>query len=163
MPSSSLPTGRHYKRFVIKKKVLSFTSVRVSSVCQVFVIFSAFLTALLNFPQILKASAPEKKQPVTPKHQNGALQKKEVKENPSKDISKNNACPRKTDTGKKVTHKPLSSGVVPADSRVKVKVPAAAETKKSAAPKRKKDNGKSASEQEAKKKKAVVEEKKPTE
>lgn len=118
---------------------------------------------MLNFPQMLKASPPEKKHPVTPKQQNGALQNKEVKANPSKNISKNNVCPKKTDTGKKVVHKPVPGSVVPKDSQVKLKVPPVPETKQSAAPKRKKDSGKPSSEQPAKKKKAVVEEKKPTE
>ncbi|XP_037610801.1 RNA exonuclease 4 [Sebastes umbrosus] len=116
--------------------------------------------------EMLKASQPEKKQqqPVTPKPQNGVLQKKEAKESSSKIISKNNVSPGQTDTGKKVKHKTVPSSVVPKDSQVNSKVPAASETKQSAAaPKRKKDGGKSNSEQAAKKKKPVVEETKPTE
>lgn len=106
--------------------------------------------------EMLKASPPEKrKQPVTPKQPNGALPKKEVKENSSKNIPKNNT---KTDTGKKVVRKPVPSSVAPKDAPVTLKIP---ETKQSAAPKRKKDSGKSSGEQTAKKKK--VEETKPTE
>ncbi|XP_044035021.1 RNA exonuclease 4 [Siniperca chuatsi] len=113
--------------------------------------------------EMIKASEPEKKPPVTPKHQNGALRKKEVKENSSKNITKNNVYPGRTDTGKKVIHKTVPNSVVPKDSQVKLMVPAVAETRPSAALKRKKDSGKSNSEQAVKKKKSVVEEKKPTE
>ncbi|KAM9336462.1 RNA exonuclease 4 [Symphorus nematophorus] len=113
-----------------------------------------------SLQELLKASQPEKKQPVTPKHQNGALQKKEAKENSSKYISKN----RQTDTGKKVKHKAVPNSVVPKDSQVNVNIPGVSKTGQSAAPKRKKDSGELNSDQAAKKKKSfVVEETKPTE
>ncbi|XP_039991341.1 RNA exonuclease 4 [Xiphias gladius] len=105
--------------------------------------------------EMLKASQPEKKPPVKPKHQNGALQKKGAKEVSSKSISKNNTSPRQTDTGKKVRHKTVSNSVAP-------KVPAVSQTRQSTAPKRKGNSGESHSEQAAKKKKSVVEETKPT-
>ncbi|KAL7371533.1 hypothetical protein ABVT39_000431 [Epinephelus coioides] len=114
--------------------------------------FSANWKAL---QEMLKASQPEKKQPMTPKPQNGALQKKEAKKN----ISKNKA----EDTGKKVNHKTVPTSAVPKDSQVDSKGPSVSDAKQFAAPKRKKDSGKSNSEQAAKKKKPVVEETKPTE
>ncbi|XP_029312385.1 RNA exonuclease 4 isoform X2 [Cottoperca gobio] len=122
--------------------------------------------------EMLKASQPEKKQPIAPKPLNGALQEKEAKEKKSKNMSKNNVCPGQTDTGKKVKHKTSPKSVVPKDAPVNSKVPAVSETKPSAALKRKKDSGKSNDEQAAKKKKKkeekkkekpVDEEKKPTE
>ncbi|XP_040885193.1 RNA exonuclease 4 [Toxotes jaculatrix] len=113
--------------------------------------------------EILKVSQPEKKQPVTPRYQNGALQKKEAKENSSKNISKNNTGPSKTDTGHKLKHKTVSNSAVPKDSEVNLKGPAVSQSGQSTAPKRKKDSGKSNSEQAAKKKKSVAEEMKPTE
>lgn len=117
-------------------------------------------TTLPNFPQILKVSQPEKKQPVTAKHHSGAPQKKEAKEGPSKNASKNKARPTETNSGKQVKHKSVPNSVAPKDSQVNLKVP---ETKQSAAPKRKKDSGKSVSQPAAKKKKPVVEERKTTE
>ncbi|KAM6898057.1 RNA exonuclease 4 [Lycodopsis pacificus] len=114
--------------------------------------------------EMLKASQPEKKQPVTPQPQNAALPNQGAKKkNSTKNISKNNVCPKETDAGTKVKHKPVPKRVAPEDSRVNSKVPAVKETKQSAALKRKKDTGKSNSEQAAKKQKHVVEEKKPTE
>ncbi|GLD57441.1 RNA exonuclease 4-like protein [Lates japonicus] len=110
--------------------------------------------------EILKASQPEKKEPVTPKYQNGTLQKKEAKENSSKNISKSNTRPKQKDTGKKVKHK---TNNVPKDGQVNLKVLAVSQTSHPTAPKRKKDSGKSNSEQAAKKKKPDVEERKPTE
>nr|XP_020495658.1 RNA exonuclease 4 [Labrus bergylta] len=122
--------------------------------------FSANWKAL---QEILKASEPEKKQPVTPK-QNGALQNnKQAKHNFSKSASKNNVPPRQTDTQKTVTHKSVPNNAVSKDTAVTSKVPAISETGRSAAPKRKKDSGKSNSAPAAKKKKSVVEETKPTE
>lgn len=112
---------------------------------------------------MLKASQPEKKQPVTPKHPNGALHKKEARKNYSKNISKNGAGPRQTDAGKEVKHKTVPNNVVPKDSRVTSKVPAVLETGQSTAPKRKGNSGKSNGEQAAKKIKSVVEKTKPTE
>ncbi|XP_070783417.1 RNA exonuclease 4 [Enoplosus armatus] len=116
-----------------------------------------------SLQEILKASQPEKKQPVAPKHQNGALRKKQAIDNSSKNISKNSVSPGLTDSGKKVKHKTGPNSVVSKDSQVKLKAPAVSETRPSAAPKRKKDSGKSNSEQAAKKKKTVVEVTKPTE
>ncbi|XP_071319688.1 RNA exonuclease 4 [Trachinotus anak] len=113
--------------------------------------------------EMLKASEPEKKQPVTPEYQNGAQQKKEVKENSSKNISKNNTGPGQRDSGEKVKHKTVSDSVVPKDARVNLKVPGVSQTKQSTALKRKRNGGKSNSEQAAKKEKSVVEEVKPTE
>ncbi|XP_070707927.1 RNA exonuclease 4 [Pempheris klunzingeri] len=110
--------------------------------------------------EMMKVSQPEKKQPVTPKHQNGPLHKKEAKESFSKNISKINARPGQMDSGKQVKHKPDPKIVVPEDSQVNLEAP---ETKQSAAPKRKKDGGKSHSQQPAKKQKPAVEETKPTE
>uniref|UniRef100_UPI0037E8756A RNA exonuclease 4 n=1 Tax=Semicossyphus pulcher TaxID=241346 RepID=UPI0037E8756A len=122
--------------------------------------FSANWKAL---QEILKASQPEKKQPVTPK-QNGALQKKETKDKSSKDVSKNDVHLKQTETGKKVKHKTVPNSVVAKDSQVNSKAPAVSGTGQPAAPKRKKEDGKSNSEQAAKKKKSsVVEETKPTE
>ncbi|KAM6964057.1 RNA exonuclease 4 [Tautogolabrus adspersus] len=122
--------------------------------------FSANWKAL---QEILKASQPEKKQPVTPK-QNGALQNKQAKHHFSKSVSKNNLPPRQTDTQNKVKHKSVPSNAVSKDSEVTSEVPTVSETGQSAAPKRKKDSGKSNSEPAAKKKKkSVVEETKPTE
>uniref|UniRef100_A0A4W6G4I3 RNA exonuclease 4 n=1 Tax=Lates calcarifer TaxID=8187 RepID=A0A4W6G4I3_LATCA len=112
--------------------------------------------------EILKASQPEKKEPVTPKYQNGALQKKEAKENSSKNISKSNTGPKQKDTGKQVKHKTVSNNV-PKDAQVNLKVPAVSQTSHPTAPKRKKDSGKSNSKQAAKKTKSDVEERKPTE
>ncbi|KAK1881019.1 RNA exonuclease 4 [Dissostichus eleginoides] len=108
--------------------------------------FSANWKAL---QEMLKASQPEKKQPVTPKPPNGALLKKETKEKTTKNISKNN--PGQKDTGKKEKQKAVV--VAPKDSKVNSKGPAVSEVKQSAAPKRKKDSGKINSEQPAKKKK----------
>lgn len=110
--------------------------------------------------EMLKASKPEEKPslPAKPKPPNGALQNRRAKENPSKNISKNNVSPGKTDTVKKVKQTPVSKSVAPNKSQVNSKV----STKQSAAPKRKKDGGKSDSEKAAKKKKVVVEETKPT-
>ncbi|KAJ4940474.1 hypothetical protein JOQ06_026775 [Pogonophryne albipinna] len=120
--------------------------------------FSANWKAL---QEMLKASQPEKKQPVTPKPPNGALLKKETKEKTTKNISKNN--PGQKDTGKKEKQKAVV--VAPKDSKVNSKGPAVSEVKQSAAPKRKKDSGKMNGEQPAKKKKMekMVEDTKPTE
>lgn len=115
------------------------------------------------FQEMLKASEPEKKQPVTPKHQHGAPQKNGAKENSSKSISRPSVGPRETDAGKKVKHKAAPDGVVPRDSQVNLKAPGVSQTKQPAAPKRKKDSGKSNAKQSAKKKKSVPEETKPTE
>ena len=106
---------------------------------------------------MLKASQPEKKQPVTPKPPNGALLKKEKT---TKNISKNN--PGQKDTGKKEKQKAVV--VASKDSKVNSKGPAVSEVKQSAAPKRKKDSGKMNGEQPAKKKKMekMAEETKPT-
>ncbi|XP_069011808.1 RNA exonuclease 4 [Embiotoca jacksoni] len=103
--------------------------------------------------EMLKASAPEKKQPVTPKHQNGLLTKK-AQENSSKSVSKNNACPSQTASEKMMKH----NTAVPKETRGNSEVPAASNTKKFSPPKRKMDNGTSNAEQAAKKKKSVVEE-----
>ncbi|XP_042363837.1 RNA exonuclease 4 [Plectropomus leopardus] len=97
--------------------------------------------------EMLKASQPEKKQPVVPIPQNGTQHKKEAS---SKNISKNIL----EDSGKKAKHKTVPNSV---DSQVN------SETKQSAAPKRKKDSGKSNSEPATKKKKPVAEVTKPTE
>ncbi|KAM7370887.1 hypothetical protein PAMP_010397 [Pampus punctatissimus] len=105
----------------------------------------------------IKTSPPEK--PGTSKHQNGPLQKVEAKNKSSKNISKNNACPSQTDSGKTVKHKIIHNSAVPKDSRVNVKAPAVSDTRTSTAPKRKSRN-KPNSEQAAKKIKTVVE---PTE
>ncbi|XP_076615132.1 RNA exonuclease 4 [Chaetodon auriga] len=113
--------------------------------------------------EMLKANEPEKKQPVTPKHQNGAPQKKGAKENSSKNISRPSVGHRETDAGKKVKHKTVPDSVVPRDSQVNLKAPGVSQTKQPAAPKRKKDSGKSNAKQAAKKKKSVAEETKPTE
>lgn len=115
------------------------------------------------FQEMLKASEPEKKQPVTPKHQHGAPQKKGAKENSSKNISRPSVGPRETDAGKKVKHKTAPDSVVPRDSQVNLKAPGVSQTKQPAALKRKKDSGKSNAKQAAKKKKSVPEETKPTE
>ncbi|KAM4524293.1 RNA exonuclease 4 [Odontesthes bonariensis] len=115
--------------------------------------------------EVLKASQPEKKQPVTRKHQNGISPKK-AKEHLSKNISENNAAPNQADTEKNVKNKSAPNSVVPKKAGVNLKVQAASDTRQPAAPKRKKDNGKSNSDQAAKKKKkkkSVVEERKPTE
>lgn len=128
------------------------------------VVFSVFLMIAHNnarLSQMLKASQPEKKQPVTPKHLNGPLHKRETNKDHSKNISTNNSGPKQIDTGKKVKHKTVSNTVVPKDSGVKV--PPVSETRTSSAPKRKGDSGNSNSEQAAKKKKSVIEETKPTE
>lgn len=110
---------------------------------------------------MLKASQPERKQPVPPK-QNGILQRKGVKENSSEDFFKNTVSARQTDTGKKEKNKTVVSSAAPKDSQMHLKTPVVSEAKQSAAPKRKKDAGKSNSEPAAKKK-PVVEDKKPTE
>ncbi|XP_023266968.1 RNA exonuclease 4 [Seriola lalandi dorsalis] len=113
--------------------------------------------------EIIKASQPEKKQPEAPEYQNGALQKKEAKENSSKNTSKNDTGPRQKHAAKKMKTKTVSNSVVHKDARVKLKVPADSQTRQSTAPKRKSNSGKSNSEQAAKKQKSVVEETKPTE
>lgn len=113
--------------------------------------------------EIIKISQPEKQQPVTPKHQNGALKKKGSEENSSKNISKNNVCPRQTDTRKKEKHKTAPNSAVSMDFQVNLKAPGGSEKVHSTAPKRKKDSGRSNSKQAAKKQKSVVEEAKPTE
>ncbi|XP_041818898.1 RNA exonuclease 4 [Chelmon rostratus] len=115
------------------------------------------------FQETLKASQPEKKQPVAPKHQNGALQKKGAKENSAKNISKNSVGPRETDAGKKVKHKTVPNRAVHRDSQVNSKAPGVSETKQPAAPKRKNDSERPNVKRAAKKKKCVVEEMKPTE
>ncbi|XP_054455022.1 RNA exonuclease 4 [Anoplopoma fimbria] len=111
--------------------------------------------------EIIKASQPEKKQPVTPKPQNGVLPNQGAKAKSTKSIPKNNVCPKQKDAETKVKHKLVPKSVAPKD-RVKSKVPAVTETKQSAAPKRKIASGQLNGEQAAKKKKPVVEEKKPT-
>lgn len=112
---------------------------------------------------MLKASQPEEKQPVTQKHQDGAVQKKEAREKYCKNISKNNDRHRQTHSVKELKHKNISNCVVPKDSQVNLKLPAVSEAKQASAPLRKRDGGKSNGKQEAKRKKSVVEEKKPTE
>ncbi|KAK5850758.1 hypothetical protein PBY51_001608 [Eleginops maclovinus] len=106
--------------------------------------------------EMLKASQPEKKQPVTPKPPNGALLKNEKNEKTTTHIPKNK--PGQKDTWKKEKQKTVV--VAP---KVNSKGPAVSEVKQSAAPKRKKDCGKLNGEQPAKQKKPVVEETKPTE
>ncbi|XP_041672463.1 RNA exonuclease 4 [Cheilinus undulatus] len=108
--------------------------------------------------EILKASQPEKKQPETQK-QNGMLPHKEAKDNPSKNMSKNNAHHKKTDTVITLKHKTAPNNAVSKDSEVTSKVPAVSET----GPKRKKESGTSYDKKAAKKKKHMVEEAKPTE
>ncbi|AWP17604.1 RNA exonuclease 4 isoform 2 [Scophthalmus maximus] len=108
----------------------------------------------------LKASQPEEKRPVATKKQNGALPKKEAKENSSKNISKTNTGPGQTDTGKKGKHKSVPNSVVPKDPAGNSKVPVVSQAGQSAAPKRKRASN---DEQAAKKKKPVAEEKTPTE
>ncbi len=122
---------------------------------------------MLNFSQMLKTSQPEKKQPVTPKHQNGALQKrgageKRYSKKIFKDIPKNNFSSKLPDSRKTEDSKTAKSSVVHKDSQVKIKDSGVSETIKSAAQKRKKDNKKSNSEPAAKKS-SVVQETKPTE
>ncbi|XP_058476430.1 RNA exonuclease 4 [Solea solea] len=122
--------------------------------------FSANWKAL---QEILKASEPEKKQPVTSTNQTGSLQKKETKENSSLNISKKNTSPKQTETGKKGKQKTASGSVVPKDAHVNAKVPAVSPSQHSIAPKRKSSSGNSSSEHAVKKKKVVVAEKKLTE
>lgn len=117
---------------------------------------------MLNLPQILKASEPEKKKPVTPKHQNGDVAKKAT-EKSSKKNSKDNAGPSHTDTEKKVKHNTAPNSGLPKETLKNAKVSAAPESRQSAAPKRKGSSAKSNSSQAAKKQKSVVEETKPTE
>lgn len=112
--------------------------------------------------EMLKASQPEKKAPVMPRHQNGALPKKGAKENSRKNIPKNNVSPRQTDSEKKV-HKVVPNSAIPKGSQVSLKVSGVSEARQSAAPKRKLEKGQLHSEKAAKKKKPAVEEKKPTE
>lgn len=121
--------------------------------------FSANWKAL---QELLKASQPEKKQPATPKPQNGVLPKK-VKEHTPKNISTNNTAPSKTDIGKKAKHKTVSHSIVPKEAGVNLKATVVSDRQEPAAPKRKKDMRKSNSDQAAKKKKPVTEERKPTE
>lgn len=109
---------------------------------------------------MLKVSQPAKKKPVPPKPHNGALQKKKPEETSSKDISKNNICPKQTDTVKKTKHKTAPATVVPEVSQVNLKVPGV--SGQPATLKRKKEGGKSDGEQAAKKNKPAVEERKPT-
>lgn len=120
--------------------------------------FSANWKAL---QEMLKASQPEKKQPVLLKHQNGALPKKETKVHSPKSISKNNAGPTHTSSAEKSKHKPLSNSVVRKDSQVKV--PNISEPRQPSALKRKMDSRKSNSGPAAKAKKSVIEVRKPTE
>ncbi|XP_036936499.1 RNA exonuclease 4 [Acanthopagrus latus] len=110
--------------------------------------------------EVLKVSQPAKKKPVPPKPHNGALQKKKAEETSSKDISKNNICPKQTDTVKKTKHKTAPATVVPEVSQVNLKVPGV--SGQPATLKRKKEGGKSDGEQAAKKNKPAVEERKPT-
>lgn len=151
------------QQFSANWKILQEVSVCLCD-CIHLAIFSIFLMIAHNYvhlPQMLKASQPEKKQPVAPKHLNGHLHKKEASKDDSKNISTNSAGPKQTDAGKKVKHKTVSNNVLPKDSGLKVQ--AVLETRPSDAPKRKGDSGNSNSEQAAKKKKFVVKETKPTE
>ncbi|CAG5907505.1 unnamed protein product [Menidia menidia] len=103
--------------------------------------------------EVLKATQPEKKHPVTPKHPNGGFTKK-ASENYSKNKSQQVSAPNQTDTEKKVKHK----------TGVNLKAPAASDTQQPVGPKRKKEGQESNHEHAAKKKKSpVVEEKKLTE
>lgn len=113
--------------------------------------------------EMLKASKPEKKPPVPPKPPNGALQKQEAKEKPTKNISKNNVGPKQKGAATKAKQTPVPKNVAPKDSKVNSKVPAGKEAKPPSASKRKRDSGKLKSEQAAKKKKPAIEKKELTE
>ncbi|XP_068439488.1 RNA exonuclease 4 [Clinocottus analis] len=113
--------------------------------------------------EMLKASKPEKKPPVTPQPPNGTLQNQRAVKKSTKNISKNNVCPKLMSASTKVKQKTVPNNAVTKDSQVNSKVPAVTETKPSASAKRKRDSGKLNGEQAAKKKKPVMEEKKPTE
>lgn len=102
--------------------------------------------------EILKASQPETKPSIVPKHQNGVLPKKNGENN--KKNSKDSDRPSlKEKKGKLRT--------VPKETPLKV--PGGSETKKPTAPKRKHDDAKLNAREAGKKKKSVPEERKPTE
>ncbi|XP_004571439.1 RNA exonuclease 4 [Maylandia zebra] len=121
--------------------------------------FSANWKAL---QELLKASQSEKKQPAAPRHQNG-FSPKNVQENTSKIISKNNAAPSQRDTENKSDHKTVPKSFVSGKTGVNSKVSNVSKTKHVIAPERERDSGKPNSLQAAKKKKLESEETKPTE
>lgn len=141
------------------KHVLSHTSVFV---CLCLILPTGIFSLLFYFLQVLKASQSEKKQPVAPRHQNG-FSPKNVQENTSKIISKNNAAPSQRDTEKKADHKTVPKSFVSGKTGVNSKVSNVLKTKHAIAPKRERDSGKPKSLQAAKKKKLESEETKPTE
>lgn len=141
------------------KHVLSHTSVFV---CLCLILPTGIFSLLFYFLQVLKASQSEKKQPVAPRHQNG-FSPKNVQENTSKIISKNNAAPSQRDTEKKADYRTVPKSFVSGKTGVNSKVSNVSETKHAIAPKRERDSGKPKSLQAAKKEKLESEETKPTE
>uniref|UniRef100_A0A1A8NPR5 RNA exonuclease 4 n=2 Tax=Nothobranchius rachovii TaxID=451742 RepID=A0A1A8NPR5_9TELE len=103
--------------------------------------------------EMLNASKPEKKLPVSPKQK--VFPKKTLKNIPK--------TPSEKDNETKVKHTVAPKFAIQKESEVNSDVPAASNTLQPAAPKRKRDKGKSNSEQRAKRNKPVVEERKPTE
>uniref|UniRef100_A0A1A8NC50 REX4, RNA exonuclease 4 homolog n=1 Tax=Nothobranchius pienaari TaxID=704102 RepID=A0A1A8NC50_9TELE len=103
--------------------------------------------------EMLNASKPEKKLPVSPKQK--VFPKKTLKNIPK--------TPSEKDNETKVKHTVAPKFAIQKESEVNSDVPAASNTPQPAAPKRKRDKGKSNSEQRAKRNKPVVEERKPTE
>uniref|UniRef100_A0A8C7XUM8 RNA exonuclease 4 n=1 Tax=Oryzias sinensis TaxID=183150 RepID=A0A8C7XUM8_9TELE len=108
--------------------------------------------------EILKSSQPEKKQPVTPKHQNGVFPKK-YKGNESKKFQNKSPIPSQVHTDREVK---VKSGDAPKEDGVKAKIHAALD-KQQPGGARKRQNEKTDNEKPAKKKKPVTEERKPTE
>lgn len=151
------------QQFSANWKILQEVSVCLSNCSLIHLVISSIFPMItcVHHPQMLKARQPEKKQPVTQKHLNGHLHKKETSGGDSKNVSTSSAVPKQTAVGKKGKHKTVSNSVIPKDSGAKV--PAALETRPSPAPKRKGGSGTSNSEQASKKKKSVVKETKPTE
>nr|XP_040032173.1 RNA exonuclease 4 [Gasterosteus aculeatus aculeatus] len=114
--------------------------------------------------EMLKASQPEKKPPVTPRPPNGAVREQGAAGNSTKQVSTSNVRPKQTDAGAKAKHKPAHrSRSSPKDSGAGSAVPAATEPKRPAAPKRNKDGGKLRSEPAGKKPKPEAQQKKATE
>ncbi|XP_029978337.1 RNA exonuclease 4 [Sphaeramia orbicularis] len=113
-----------------------------------------FSTNWKSLQEVLKATQPEKKQPVKTEHHNGTPPAKQS----TKNISKNSGGPRYKDTEK--TDKTVCDNAASKNSHLNEKSSSSSST----APKRKKDSEKkSSSDQEAKKKKPTVEKTKPTE
>lgn len=165
-PKDSQQFSANWKALQEVSECNSLSSMHVLSHTLVFVCLCLILptgfSLLFYSLQLLKASQSEKKQPAAPRHQNG-FSPKNVQENTSKIISKNNAAPSQRDTEKKSDHKTVPKSFVSGKTGVNSKVSNVSKTKHAIAPERERDSGKPNSLQAAKKKKLESEETKPTE